>query len=49
MYSIFENIKIKAISTCSPSTIERNEDLHFDKESLVRMIAYTGIEERKNS
>jgi len=47
MLSTFKNIRIKSISTCIPSTIERNENLEFDTETLTRMIQQTGIEERR--
>ena len=47
MYSSFSDIKIKSIATCTPSTIERNIDLPFDKEDMQRVIDLTGIEERR--
>lgn len=47
MYSTFKNIKIKAIATSTPSTIERNIDLPFDQEALKKVIEITGIEERR--
>ncbi len=47
MYSTFTKIKIKAIATSSPCTIERNLDLPFDQDALEKVIEITGIEERR--
>jgi len=47
MYSTFNTIKIKAIATSTPSTIEKNIDLPFEQEALKRVIELTGIEERR--
>lgn len=47
MNSFFTNIKIQAIATSVPQTIERNEDLPFNRNTLDRIIELTGIEERR--
>lgn len=47
MLSKFDHISIEAISSCLPTHIERNEDLPYATDELTKVIASSGIEERR--